>query len=274
MFAMMTHRSVHLPAAAWQLWEVSGRAANGARDMVRAVITAGGRVDDAFAAAIGTPIKALAPYGAGVLLDVVLAALGGAGIADIAVVGEPAVGQRLPANVRFVLAAADGATNVARALDAWPDGDLLFATSDLPFVSALELRAYLTASAACDLTMPLVEAPAYEAAYPGAPPHVMTLGGERIAGGSVFFIGSAARAPLRTVAGRFFDARKSAIGMARLLGPALLVRFLTRRLRIAHVEARATRVLGVRAAAIRNAGPGLSYDIDTLAEYRYACVRT
>ena len=53
---------------------------NGARDMVRAVVTAGGRVDDAFATEIGTPIKALAPFGTGVLLDVVLAAIAGAGI--------------------------------------------------------------------------------------------------------------------------------------------------------------------------------------------------
>jgi hypothetical protein len=39
------------------------------------------------------------------------------------------------------------------------------------------------------------------------------------------------------------------------------------------VEHRAVRVLGVRAAAIRDSGPGLSYDVDTLAEYRYACAR-
>jgi hypothetical protein len=76
---------------------------------------------------------------------------------------------------------------------------------------------------------------------------------------------------VREVAGRFFRARKSAVGMARLLGGALLLRFLVRRLRIADVERRAERVLGVRAAAIRAAAPGLCYDVDTLADYRYAC---
>jgi hypothetical protein len=248
-------------------------AANGARDMLRAVVTAGGRVGDDFAAALGTPVKALAPFGSGVLLDVVLAALAGAGISDIAVIGEPAVGQRLPAGVRLVAAASDGATNVARALDAWPEDDLLFAASDLPFATALELRAFLGASAAFDLTMPLATQGAYETAFPGAPPHIMALGGERFSSGSVFFIGRAARASLRAVAGSFFDARKSAFGMARLLGPALLLRFLARQLRIAHVEARAERVLGVRTAAIRDSGPGLTYDIDTLDEYRYACAR-
>jgi hypothetical protein len=239
--------------------------------MVRAVITAGGRVDDAFAAAIGTQVKALAPLGTGVLLDRILAAIAGAGIAEIAVVADPAAGMRLPENARLVPAAPSGAANVALALDAWPDDDLLFATSDLPFVTAAELVAFLAASADCDLTMPLAAAAAYEAAFPGAPPHIMTLCGERIAGGSVFFIGRDARAQVRAIAGRFFDARKSAVGMARLLGPALLLRYLVRRLRIAHVEQRAASVFGVRAAAIRDSGPGLSYDVDTLADYRYAC---
>jgi GTP:adenosylcobinamide-phosphate guanylyltransferase len=239
--------------------------------MVRAVITAGGRVDDAFAAAIGTRVKALAPLGTGVLLDRILAAIAGAGIAEIAVVADPAAGMRLPENARLVPAAPSGAANVALALDAWPDDDLLFATSDLPFVTAAELVAFLAASADCDLTMPLAAAAAYEAAFPGAPPHIMTLCGERIAGGSVFFIGRDARAQVRAIAGRFFDARKSAVGMARLLGPALLLRYLVRRLRIAHVEQRAASVFGVRAAAIRDSGPGLSYDVDTLADYRYAC---
>src|ERR1700678_2575089 len=104
--------------------------------MLCAVVTAGGRVDEAFAAAIGTPVKALAPFGGGVLLDAVLAAIRGAGIPDIAVVGgrelEPPRGA-----ARLIPAAPDGATNISRALDAWPAGDdLLFATCDLPFATA------------------------------------------------------------------------------------------------------------------------------------------
>jgi molybdopterin-guanine dinucleotide biosynthesis protein A len=260
-----------LALAAFRGWELSRGAPNGARDMLRAVITAGGRADATLAAAIGTPVKALAPFGAGVLLDVVLNAIAGAGIAQVAVVGDAEVARRLPSGVRHIPAAAEGTTNVARALDAWPDGDLLFAASDLPFVDGSALRAYLDASAAYDLTLPLAGAAAYEAAYPGAPPHLTTLGGERVANGSVFFIRSAAREPVRTVAGRFFEARKSALGMARLLGAGLLLRFVSGQLRIAHVERHAAQRLGVRAAAIRGAAPGLCFDVDTLADYRYAC---
>jgi CTP:molybdopterin cytidylyltransferase MocA len=240
--------------------------------MLRAVVTAGGRVDGTFAKEIGTPVKALAPFGGGVLLDVVLSAIAGAGIADVAVVGDPDVLARAGASARLVPAAHDGATNIARALDAWPNGDdLLFATSDLPFAAAADLRSFLDACAAYDLALPLAASTTYERAYPNAPPHVTELGGERVANGSVFFIRSSARAPLSAVAGQFFGARKSPFGMARLLGGALLLRYLLRQLRIADIEARAERVLGVRAAAIRDAAPGLCFDIDTLEDYRYAC---
>ncbi len=241
--------------------------------MLRAVVTAGGRVDEAFAAAIGTPVKALAPFGGGVLLDPVLAAIAGAGIAEIAIVGGREI-EAYRGSARLIPAASEGGTNVARALDAWPAGDdLLFATSDLPFITGADLAAFLAASAGYDLTLPLASAAAYETAYPGAPPHVTALGGERVANGSVFFIRGSARAAVRTVAGRFFEARKSAVGMAQLLGSALLVRYFIRRLRIADIERRAQSVLGARAAAIRDAAPGLCYDVDTLADYRYACSR-
>ena len=159
--------------------------------MLRAVVTAGGRVDGAFAAAIGTPIKALAPFGERPLLDVVLGAIAACGIDGVAVVGDAALAPLLDGRARLIPAAGDGAINVARALDAWPAGDdLLFATSDLPFAAASDLRAFLDRSAAFELSMPLAEAAAYAAAYPDAPEHVTALGTERVAGGSVFFIAS------------------------------------------------------------------------------------
>ena len=240
----------------------------------RAVVTAGGCVDGAFARAIGTDVKALAPLGTGRLIDPILGALRGCGIHAVAVVGGPDVAAHLrSSNLTLIDAAPDGATNVLRALDAWNDGDLLLATSDLPFVTAEALTEFVAASRAFALTMPLAAGDAYAAAYPGSSPHLTTLGGERVANGSVFFISENARAALRRVAGRFFDARKSAIEMARLLGPALLLRYLVRRLRIADVEARAHAQLGIAAIAIRNASPALCYDVDTLDDYRYACAR-
>jgi len=98
----------------------------------------------------------------------------------------------------------------------------------------------------------------------------VTLAGERVANGSVFLIERSAREPLEGVAGRFFSARKSLPRLALLLGPALCLQFAVKRLTIGAIEARAAKLLRVRARAVRDCSPGLCYDVDDLADWAYA----
>jgi GTP:adenosylcobinamide-phosphate guanylyltransferase len=238
---------------------------------VNAVITAGGLVGGDFARTIGTDVKALAPLGGTTLLDLAIDAARGAGAQRIAVVGGDAVRAHCRGRVeRTIDAASDGGENALRALASWETGPLLYMTSDLPFVRASAVREFVDRSAPFSLTMPLADADAYEARFPHAPEHIVELGGERVANGNVFFIAPAALAPLRHWAVRFFEARKSKLAMARMLGPALLLRFLLRKLTIGAIEGKAARGLGVSVAAIRGADPDICYDIDTLEEYTYA----
>ncbi|GAC1411047.1 MAG: hypothetical protein NVSMB64_20530 [Candidatus Velthaea sp.] len=234
-----------------------------------AVITAGGRVDSEFAAAIGTSVKALAPLGPGRLIDSAIAAARAIGVDGIAVVGGPEVRDHCARRVdRIIDAAEDGVENIRRALHAFPDaGRLVYLTSDMPFVEGAGLQAFVDRSRGSALTMALASGDAYDAAFPAAPPHVMTLGRERIANGSAFVIDRAALEPLERVAGRFFNARKSLIRLAALLGPGLCMQFALKRLDITAIENRARSVLGIDARAIRDASPGLCYDIDTLSDW-------
>ncbi|MBC5810316.1 MAG: hypothetical protein GIW95_05605 [Candidatus Eremiobacteraeota bacterium] len=123
------------------------------------------------------------------------------------------------------------------------------------------------------MALPLASEADYLAAYPGAPPHVTAIGGERVANGNVVYFGPGTIERVLPASQRLFDARKSLWRMASLLGPLLLLRFASRTLRIAHVEQRAATLLGVRARAVRNASPALCFDIDTLDDYRYAVAR-
>ncbi len=242
---------------------------------MRAVITAGGLVDGTFADAIGTRVKALAPFGARTLLDVALDACAGAGIDGVAVIGGAEVRAHLAGcDVRVFDAALDGGTNVLRALDAWPGERFVYLTSDLPFASGAGVRDLITRSEPYALAMALGDSTAYEALFPAAPPHAVVLRGERVAHGSAFVFGPAAVEPARALATRFFAARKSLFALALLLGPSMCARFATRRLRIADLEAYGRRVLGVPVGALRDCDPGLCYDVDTLDEYRYACTRS
>jgi CTP:molybdopterin cytidylyltransferase MocA len=245
------------------------------RGTMRAVITAGGLVDGAFAEAIGTRVKALAPFGTRTLLGVALDACAGAGIDGVAVIGGAEVREHLAARdgVRAIDAALDGGTNVLRALDAWPGERFVYLTSDLPFASAGALRELIARSAGFALTMALADVDAYRARFPGAGEHSVALGGERVANGNAFVIAPEAVASARAFATKLFDARKSLPRLALLLGPALCVRFATKRLTIAELEAFGRRKLGVPVGALRGCDPGLCYDVDSLDDYRYACTR-
>jgi CTP:molybdopterin cytidylyltransferase MocA len=234
-------------------------------------ITAGGRVAGELAAALGTEVKALARVGNVTLLDAAIVAARDAGAARIAVVGGAAVRAHCAGRVDVVIdESSDGRENLRRALAAGEDDELLLSTSDLPFIDGAGLRAFLAACGDADVALPLARAADYERAYPGAPAHVTRVGRERVANGSVAYFAPGVVPRVLDVATRLFAARKSLLRMASLLGPALLVRFAFGTLTVGDIEARAQSVLGLRARAVRDAAPGLCYDIDTLDDYAYA----
>jgi CTP:molybdopterin cytidylyltransferase MocA len=238
---------------------------------MRAVITAGGLVDGVFADAIGSEVKALARFGSRTMLDIALDACDGADIDGIAVIGGPEVHAHLAGRaVRVIDAAPDGGTNLLRALGAWPGERFVYLTSDMPFASAAGVRDLIERSAGFALTMALADVDAYDARFPGAPGHSVALGGERVANGNAFVIAPDAVDPARTMATKFFDARKSLVKLALLLGPSMCLRFATKRLTIADIEAYGRRRLGVAVGALRGCDPGLCYDVDTLEDYQYA----
>ncbi len=240
---------------------------------MKAVITTGGRVDEAYAAEAGTPIKALAEIRGVTMLQRAIDALRACGVKQIAVVADPPVREAVEGRVDAIFdGAATGAQNVLRALGAWPDNgeSLLYLTSDMPYIDAGALRDFIERTPKDALAMPLTEYDQFLTRFPGAPPFGITLGGERVINGGVFHVPAGAAGVLSKVATQFFEARKAPWKMASLAGPALLVRFLLRRLTIAQIELRAQKVLGMPVTAVRNAAPELAYDADSADEYRYA----
>lgn len=242
---------------------------------MKAVITAGGRIGGEYARESGTDVKALVSFGGTTMLDRIIDALRDAGATRIAVVGGAEVAAACSSRVELIVGEArSGAENLVRALRTWPeDGEpLLYATSDMPYVTAEAVRDFITRAPRDHVALPLAEFDAYERRFPGAPPCGITLAGECVVNGDVFFVPAGAAERLEAVAQRFFEARKRPWRMARLLAsPRLLVRFLFRRLGIGDVEAHAHRVLGVPAAAVRRCRPELAFDADTVDEYRYVC---
>ncbi|GAC1305296.1 MAG: hypothetical protein NVSMB21_06780 [Vulcanimicrobiaceae bacterium] len=249
-----------------------GAACGGARARhVIVAIVAGGAPDDPFARSLGVSVKALAVVDGTTLLARAIAAARGSGATRIAVIGNDDVRRACEADVdRVVPEGPDGRANIERALGSSADRALLLMTSDLPFVSAVALDAFLRRARAHEVALPLAEDEAYRAAYPGAPRHVTRVGRERVANGSVAYFAPGVAPRALEAAGRLFAARSSPVRLAALLGPARLARFALGRLRIEHLEALATSFLGRDVRAIRGSPPELCFDIDTATELAYA----
>jgi GTP:adenosylcobinamide-phosphate guanylyltransferase len=241
---------------------------------VKAVITAGGRIDGRFAEIAGTRVKALAQVRGTSMLERMILALRETGVDTIAVVGGDEVKAACAAHVeRFIDESVSGGENLLRALRAWPsDGrPLLYATSDLPYVTADAIRNFAERVAPQTLAVSLSTFGQFSARFPGAPPFGITLAGERVVNGGVFSIPDESIDRLAGVATRFFAARKQPWRMAGFISPFVLLHFLLGRLSIGELERLAQRVLAVPSKAVRNTAPELAYDVDTEAEYRYAC---
>ncbi len=240
-----------------------------------ASITAGGRVSGEFARLIGTDVKALARVGQSTMLDYAIDAARAAGALGIAVIGGEEVKAACQSRVQRVIPESTlGAANVHAALSAWEDERTLLLSSDLPFITGDALGAFIDRVPSNTLAMPLALADAYERTFPDSSPHVTAIGAERVANGSLFLFPARGAAIVDDLARKFFLARKSLLQMALLTGPRLLAKFALGSLRIADLEDQASRRLGFPVAAIRDCAPELCYDIDDLAEYRYACARS
>lgn len=240
---------------------------------MKAVITAGGRIDGTFARDAGTNVKALAPVRGATMLARIVDALRANGATQIAVVGGSEVRAACSGVVERVIdESPSGATNLLLALQAWPeDGEpLLYATSDLPYVTAESLRTFLSQVPSGTLAVALTELAAFDRRFPGVAGFGITLAGEQVVNGGVFALPAGSPEKVGQIARHFFDARKQPWRMASFVSPIVLLRFLFGRLSVAHLEAMAVRMLQVPAMAIRNCAPELAFDVDTDVEYRYA----
>jgi GTP:adenosylcobinamide-phosphate guanylyltransferase len=241
---------------------------------VKAVVTAGGRIGGEYEHAAATGVKALAVVRGKSMLDRVLDALRTAGTTRIAVIGGNDVRSACEARVEKVIdEGTTGEENVLRALRAWDDDGepLLYATSDMPYVTAAAVDDFVRRVPQNAVAMALSEHADFVRRFAGAPPAGIELAGERVVNGGVFSLPSGSSGRIADLATRLFGARKAPWRMATLVGPAALLLLATGRLSIPAIEREALRIVKLPCLAVRTCAPELAFDADTLAEYRYAC---
>lgn len=245
-----------------------------------AVLLAGGRIRGAFARETGVRYKALLPFHGKTLLEHVLQAVRDTGNVDrILVIGPPEMEDPAAAAGAdlFALEGASIPENLELGIERLRHHDgsfasrILAAATDLPFVTAEAINVFVRNCPACaDICVPVLRRRSFETRFPGAPARFVKLRDGEYTAGCVFLLDPQSVLASRPHIQKICNARKNQAAMAMLLGPLFVARFVTRRLRVEHIERRCGQILGKEGAAVLDSPPELAFDVDDLEDYRYA----
>ena len=249
---------------------------------IDAVLPAAGRIKDDFAAEVGTELKALIQIGSRTVLQRTIDTLRATGrVGRIVVVGPEEVGAHPAAQSADAVlpeGGDSGPDNIISGLE-WlreanggrdPDR-VLVVTTDLPFLTPECICGYLDACPeGADICAPLVDQQTFQGRFPKSQTMYVKLRDGRWTMGCAFLVDPRAVFANRDLIERCFQARKSQLGMAQLLGIGFILRFLAGQLTVADIEERCRGILGCSACAVRESAPELAFDIDHVEDYRYA----
>lgn len=243
------------------------------------ILPAGGKIEGAFAEATGVTYKALLPLRESLFLTHIVETFRTTpGVRRIVVIGGEEVGTEANrVEVEGVLPEGhSGPENIFRGLD-WlqsqpnPATRVVVATTDLPFLTSTGLTSFLKACPSeAEIAVPIIRAKDFEARYPNTASTYVPIRQESITVGCVFQLSPEALLRARPHIEQLFEARKSQLALARVVGFGTLFRLLTRRLEVKHIEARCERLLKCRGHGVMGAAPELAYDVDTLEDYKIA----
>lgn len=246
---------------------------------VDAVLPAGGRIEGTFAQETGVEIKALLRFEDETILSRTIRTLRATRqVARVVVVGPEAALQEAR-NAGADGALAEGATgpdNIFRGLE-WlqqqptPTSSVLIVTTDMPFLTPTAVTRFLDACPpGMDICVPVVERKPFEARFPGLVRTDTRLRDGWFRLGGLFLLDPTTLLRIRPHIESMFGARKSNLQMAKLIGFATVLRYLTRRLTVEGIVARACEILGCRGVAMKDVAAEIGFDIDLPEEYTYA----
>lgn len=234
---------------------------------VDAIVLAGGSPDDPLARRFEVPSKALIPVQGRPLVEHVLEALRGAGLSSIYVGPQaslqPPPREELPDQGSLL-------SNLELALGRIQDHRVVVATGDMPFLTPEAVR-YVLDHAPHEAAFVYTAIPkeAVEARFPGMRRTYARLREGRLTGGNLVLLEPSLFLKALPLIRRAIDLRKSPIGLARMIGWGILLRFVLGSLSIPQLEARAQAILGVPVRALIVPFPEIGVDLDEEEDLRW-----
>jgi GTP:adenosylcobinamide-phosphate guanylyltransferase len=141
---------------------------------------------------------------------------------------------------------------------------VLGATGDLPALTPEAIDDFVVRSLAAeaDFSYPLIRAEDMEAQFPGSQRTYVKVAGGPVTGGNIMVVSADLVKRNREVIQRLFDARKSPLAMARVLGLPFIFKYLSGHLRVDDVERKMAQLLGGPCAAIYTSFASIGADVD------------
>ena len=141
---------------------------------------------------------------------------------------------------------------------------VLAATGDLPALTPDAVDDFVGQSLAsgAEFTYPLVSAEDMEEQFPGSQRTYVKVDGGQVTGGNMMLLSPELVRRHRELGQRLFDARKSPVRMAQVLGLPFIAKYLTGVLRVHDVELKMEQLLGAKCAAIRTHFAAIGADVD------------
>lgn len=240
-----------------------------------AIITAGGRIKGDFADLAGTSIKAMIKIkGKSLLYNTVFALKKCDRIKEVTIVGPESIkdSEDVRGSDNFINAHESGIINILRGLEFYKnDPYIIFCTSDLPFITVEAVSDFINrCPEKTSICYPIFEKnEIYEGIRPGIPSYIKLKEGQ-FTGGSIFRLNTPLCLSRISEIGKSFNARKSTLDMARLLGFKIMLKYLLGTLSLNDILKRAEKILNFDCEAIRGCDPSITFDIDDIASYRFA----
>jgi GTP:adenosylcobinamide-phosphate guanylyltransferase len=236
-----------------------------------AVVMAGGRDDPELLAAGAAQHRALIEVGGRPLLEWGLEALRSSAMVEkIILVSAAAVADKISPGLFDALSdtLSDSSGILgnmwlgAKRLD--PQRPMLVIHGDLPALTPESVDDFVTRSLELNvsLTLPIITREANERKFPGTTRTYIRLREGRFTAGNGVVLGPGFLERHGAVIEQVYRGRKSPVRLARLLGLATMIKWLTGRLSLAQIEARASRILGAPATAVISEYAELGFDID------------
>ena len=217
----------------------------------------------------GELCKALLPIKGRPMLSYVVDALHESGcMRRLVLVGlgeEDGAGLRLNCPLVYLPNQHSMIENVLAAIDVLDGKErVLLCSTDLPLLTAEAIRDFLSRAEAgeADLCYPIVCQEVMEARFPDSGRSFRNLVDGAFAGGDLFLVAPEVIRNNADFARALSDNRKEAWGLAKAMGPGVILRFLVRRLHIRDLEKRAAKILHCSCKAIISPYAELAMDVD------------